>query len=172
MKRLAAITGLPAQPLNPVNGVERPRSVAVIDEAWCIGCTLCIKACPTDAILGSNKMMHTIIEAYCTGCELCVPMCPVDCISFENVTGERTGWLAWSQQDADTALKRYVFHSIKRPQPLPESPEKHLISAPMAQPLRLGQGAQPEVDASIQDKKRAVIEAALARARAARQRGD
>ena len=156
VQRLAAITGLPVQPLNPLNGLESPRTVAIIDEAWCIGCTLCIKACPTDAILGSNKMMHTIIEPYCTGCELCVPVCPVDCISFENVTGERTGWQAWSQSDADTALERYKFHSNMRPPTLPQSPEKHLTLSPQADP-------------APRDKKRDVIEAALARSRAARQ---
>ena len=105
--RLAALTGRPALPLNPANGVEGPRAVAVIDEGWCIGCTLCVEACPTDAILGSNKLMHTIIEPYCTGCELCVPVCPVDCISMENVTGSRTGWQAWSQADAVLAFERY-----------------------------------------------------------------
>ena len=157
VQRLAAITGMPAQPLNPLNGLESPRTVAIIDEAWCIGCTLCIKACPTDAILGSNKMMHTIIEPYCTGCELCVPVCPVDCISFENVTGERTGWQAWSQTDADTALERYKFHSVTRPQTLPQSPEEHVNLSPQADP-------------APRDKKRDVIEAALARSRAARLR--
>ena len=156
MQRLAAITGLSALPLNPVNGFESPRAVAIIDEAWCIGCTLCIKACPTDAILGSNKMMHTIMEPYCTGCELCVPVCPVDCISFENVTGERTGWQAWSQQDADTALERYKFHSAMSPPTLPQSPE-------ILTTLSL------QVDTATGDKKRDVIEAALARSRAARQ---
>ena len=65
---LATITGQAAQALNPVHGVETPRSVAFIDENWCIGCTLCIEACPTDAIFGRNKLMHTVIEAYCTGC--------------------------------------------------------------------------------------------------------
>ena len=83
--RLAALTQSATLPLNPTNGTEGPRSLAVIDEAWCIGCTLCIDACPTDAILGSNKLMHTVIEPYCTGCELCVPVCPVDCISLEPV---------------------------------------------------------------------------------------
>ena len=62
VSRLAQLTGQPPLPLNPVHGTEGPRAVAFIDEAWCIGCTLCIKACPTDAILGSNKRMHTVIE--------------------------------------------------------------------------------------------------------------
>ena len=156
VQRLAAITGLPILPLNPANGLESPRNVAIIDEAWCIGCTLCIKACPTDAILGSNKMMHTIVEPYCTGCELCVPVCPVDCISFENVTGERVGWQAWSQQEADTALLRYEFHSSTHLQNLPENSEKHV-------------NADPQTDPSGAAKKRSVIEAVLARSRAARQ---
>lgn len=107
IERLAAITGRPPIPLNPANGVEGPRTVAVIDENWCIGCTLCIDACPTDAVLGTHKQMHTVIESYCTGCELCVPVCPVDCISLENVTGHRTGWLAWSRPQAQQALERY-----------------------------------------------------------------
>ena len=64
---LSQITGRPSLPLNPDNGTEGPMTVAVIDEAWCIGCTLCLKVCPTDAILGSNKVMHTVIEAACTG---------------------------------------------------------------------------------------------------------
>jgi electron transport complex protein RnfB len=108
--RLAAITGLPAIALNPSNGLEGPRSTAVIDEAWCIGCTLCLPVCPTDAILGGNKMMHTVIEAHCTGCELCVAVCPVDCISLENVSGDRTGWTAWSPAQAQTANQRYGLH--------------------------------------------------------------
>ncbi|MEO5672502.1 MAG: RnfABCDGE type electron transport complex subunit B [Ramlibacter sp.] len=105
--RLAAIAQRPALPLNPANGSEGARAVAVIDEGWCIGCTLCIEACPTDAILGSNKFMHTVVEPYCTGCELCIPVCPVDCISLANVTGDKTGWKAWSQTDAAQALERY-----------------------------------------------------------------
>ena len=100
---LATITGQAVRALNPVHGAETPRSVAFIDEDWCIGCTLCIEACPTDAILGSNKLMHTVIEAYCTGCELCLPVCPVDCIKLENVTRAATGWAAWSRQQADLA---------------------------------------------------------------------
>lgn len=127
--RLAGITGRPFLPLNPANGLETPRAVAVIDEAWCIGCTLCLPVCPTDAILGSNKMMHTVIEQHCTGCELCIAVCPVDCISLENVTGELTGWAAWSQIQADQALERYAFHSRLHPNLIANSPETLLKTA-------------------------------------------
>jgi electron transport complex protein RnfB len=112
IERLSRITGQAVQPLNPENGIEGPRSVAFIDENWCIGCTLCIDVCPTDAIIGSNKLMHTVIEPHCTGCELCIPVCPVDCIELENVSGKNTGWAAWSTKLADKALKRYAIHSI------------------------------------------------------------
>lgn len=124
--RLSKITGQAALALNPENGIEGPRSVAFIDENWCIGCTLCIDACPTDAIIGSNKLMHTVIEPHCTGCELCIPVCPVDCIELENVTGISTGWVAWSLEAANQALKRYTFHSYlgnknKQKQPISTS---------------------------------------------------
>ncbi len=81
--RLAALTGRPVSALNPANGEEAPRRLAVIDEAWCIGCTLCLKACPIDCIVGGPKAMHTVIDELCTGCELCVPACPVDCIVMQ-----------------------------------------------------------------------------------------
>lgn len=105
--RLAALTGQAPLPLNPDNGREGPRHLAVIDEAWCIGCTLCVKACPTDAIVGANKTMHVVLDEYCTGCELCIPVCPVDCISLSNVTGQAVAWQAWSAAQAETAHARY-----------------------------------------------------------------
>ena len=151
--RLAAITGQSAISLNPVNGLESPRAVAVIDEAWCIGCTLCLPVCPTDAILGGNKVMHTVIEQHCTGCELCIAACPVDCISLENVTSELTGWAAWSQVQADQALERYTFHSCLRPGLNAKSSEKPLIKATN----------KPETV-----NKQSVIAAALERSRAQR----
>ena len=77
---LAALLQQPVLPLNPNNGVEKPRTLARIIEADCIGCTKCIQACPVDAIVGASKLMHTVIADDCTGCELCVPACPVDCI--------------------------------------------------------------------------------------------
>ena len=111
--RLARITGQPELPLNPANGHEGPRQLAVIDEAWCIGCTLCLDACPVDAIVGGPKRMHTVIDPLCTGCELCIPVCPVDCISLTNVTGAQTGWQAWSPEQADEAADRYAFHRLR-----------------------------------------------------------
>ena len=111
--RLAQITGQPEQPLNPANGTEGPRRLAVIDEAWCIGCTLCLKACPVDCIVGGPKLMHTVIDDLCTGCELCIPVCPVDCISLVSVTGNRTGWAAWGTAQATQARDRYAFHQFR-----------------------------------------------------------
>ena len=79
---LAELLGRDPKPLNPDNGIEKPKMVAVIDEQNCIGCTLCIQACPVDAILGAAKHMHTVINRECTGCELCLAPCPVDCIEL------------------------------------------------------------------------------------------
>ena len=111
--RLARISGRPALPLNLDHGAEGVRHLAVIDEAWCIGCTLCLKACPVDSIVGGPKLMHTVIEALCTGCELCLPACPVDCIALVPVTAGRTGWQAWSPPQADEARQRHAFHRLR-----------------------------------------------------------
>lgn len=81
--RLAALLDVPALPLDPEHGIEKPRTLARIVEADCIGCTKCIQACPVDAIVGASKLMHTVMIDDCTGCELCVPACPVDCIVLE-----------------------------------------------------------------------------------------
>jgi len=168
VRRLSDITGLPVQPLNILNGLEGPRAVAIIDEAWCIGCTLCIKACPVDAIIGSNKMMHTVIEPVCTGCELCLPACPVDCISLENVTGTRTGWNAWSEPEARAARLRYEVHSYRISQDKRKDAEMSEITVETPQ-SRTGEPlAQAQPDANESDRKRAVIKAALDRSRAQR----
>jgi electron transport complex protein RnfB len=82
IRALAELLQRPRLPLNPANGIERPKALAVIDEATCIGCTKCIQACPVDAIIGAPKLMHTVIAELCTGCELCLPPCPVDCIDM------------------------------------------------------------------------------------------
>jgi len=82
IRGLAGLLGREVRPLNPRNGIEQPRRVAVIDEARCIGCTLCIQACPVDAIVGAAKLMHTVVTELCSGCDLCVAPCPVDCIEM------------------------------------------------------------------------------------------
>ena len=145
--RLAAITGRPELPLNPANGQEAPRAAAVIDEDWCIGCTQCLSACPTDAIVGLNKRMHTVITAHCTGCELCLSACPVDCIHMENASGQATGWAAWSPPQAEHARARYQERQARL----------------QRQALQAEAAPQPLAEAD------AIITAALSRARAQRQ---
>jgi electron transport complex protein RnfB len=142
--RLAALTGQPVRPLDSACGLEGPLTVAVIDEAWCIGCTLCLKACPVDCIVGTHKQMHTVIEAHCTGCELCLPACPVDCISLDIVTPGQTGWQAWTPAQADGARSRYLGHKQR------------------SSPVRIVETSGPT------ERKQSVIEAVLARARAQR----
>lgn len=92
VRALADLLGREYKPLNAEHGLPKPKSVAVIDEATCIGCTLCIQACPVDAILGAAKHMHTIIASECTGCELCLAPCPVDCISMKPIGENPENW--------------------------------------------------------------------------------
>jgi Na+-translocating ferredoxin:NAD+ oxidoreductase subunit B len=162
--RLAAITGQPAPALDPAFGQEGPRSVVYIDEAWCIGCTLCIDACPTDAIVGSNKRMHTVLEDLCTGCELCLPVCPVDCIVVENASGTATGWAAWSDGQAQQARERYASRQTRLEQ-LAEAHARQQIEKAQTKLADLPAHSQ-HTDPAVLDQKRATIEAALARARA------
>jgi electron transport complex protein RnfB len=101
--KLADLLGVEYKPLNSDHGEPKPKSIAIIDESTCIGCTLCIQACPVDAILGAAKQMHTIIEKECTGCELCLPPCPVDCIDMVEIPETTDNW-KW----------KYPVHSIKQ----------------------------------------------------------
>ena len=151
IERLAALTGRPVEALNTKFGIEGPVTVARIDEDWCIGCTLCIKACPTDAILGASKFMHTVIAPHCTGCELCIPVCPVDCIQLDVVSGTQTGWAAWSPEQADHARARYAAHLQRAGEHV--EPTNAQATAP--------------VPVDVPDKK-AAIAAALAKARGMR----
>ncbi len=165
--RLSAITAQPVQAIDPDFGAEGPRTIAFIDEDWCIGCTLCIAACPVDAIVGANKRMHTVIEAHCTGCELCLPVCPVDCILLENVTAGATGWSAWSALQADQARRRHAQRSQRLQREALEQEQRLLAKAE----LKVSDIAahSQHTDPAVLDRKRAIIDAALARARAKRQ---
>jgi electron transport complex protein RnfB len=151
IRRLAALTGRPYTPLDPACGMEQPRRVARIDERLCIGCTLCIDACPVDAIVGAQQQMHTIITELCTGCELCLPPCPVDCIAMVPAAAAEA---VWDEGRADSARERYERRRTR----LGRRQAERAVRAA----ARAGRNlASPQA-------KRAAVQAALARARAKR----
>jgi electron transport complex protein RnfB len=163
--RLARLLGKPVIPLNPVNGHERARPVAVIDESLCIGCTLCIQACPVDAIMGAAKQMHTVLPDLCTGCDLCVAPCPVDCIAMVDASHGSTGWDAWSQQQADAARARHDFRA-RRLQREKEENDARLAAKAAAKLKELDAGpAMTAEEQAEQQRKKAIIQAAIERAR-------
>jgi electron transport complex protein RnfB len=163
--RLARLLGKPVVPLNPVNGIERPRPVAVIDESLCIGCTLCIQACPVDAIAGAAKQMHTVLPQLCTGCDLCVAPCPVDCIAMVEVTPGKTGWDAWTQQQADAAREHHAFHTFRLRREKEENDAR--LAAKAAAKLKQveAESALSPEEKAAQERKKAIIAAAMERAR-------
>lgn len=155
---LAALLDTPVLPLDATRGEPGPLLVARIDEAHCIGCTLCIQACPVDAIVGANKHMHTVLADWCSGCDLCVAPCPVDCIQM--VPAGR----AWSAQDAAISRPRHRSH-LARVERL-AADNARLMAPETAAAIS---APTPAVDeARDEDRKRSAIESALARARARR----
>ena len=163
--RIAALLGKPVIPINPVHGIERERPVAVIDESACIGCTLCIQACPVDAIVGAAKQMHTVIASLCTGCDLCVPPCPVDCIDMQAATPDRTGWAAWSQADADAARARHDARTSRLQREKQEN-DARLAAKALAKLAEVdASNAQTDAERAEKERKRAIIQAAIERAR-------
>lgn len=164
--RLAHLLGQPIIPLNPVHGLERERPVAFIDEAVCIGCTLCIQACPVDAIVGAAKQMHTVIASLCTGCDLCVAPCPVDCIAMLPVTPKQTGWQAWSQEQADAARLRHDQRNQRLQLEKTENDARLAAKAVAKLKEVMAEGGESEAERAEKERKRAIIEAAIARAKA------
>lgn len=140
---LAHLTAREATPLDVTRGIPGPLRVARIDESACIGCTLCIQACPVDAIIGAAKRMHGVLTALCSGCDLCVAPCPVDCIAMVPAGRE------WTPADARAARARYA-----------------------ARNHRLATAAPPRRRSAEASKREAAVNAALARARARREAAD
>ncbi|MFI4940520.1 MAG: electron transport complex subunit RsxB [Burkholderiales bacterium] len=163
--RLAHLLGKPVIPLNPLNGLERPRPVAVIDEALCIGCTLCIQACPVDAIVGAAKQMHTVLAGLCTGCDLCVAPCPVDCIAMVDVTPGKTGWAAWSQQQADSARERHDFRNQRLQREKKDNDLRLAAKAAAKLSALQTEVAATPAEQAEKERKKAIIQAAIERAR-------
>lgn len=155
IRGLASVTGKLGKPLNKKYGAYKAKHVAVIDEDRCIGCVMCIKACPTDAIVGMAKHMHTVIEQDCTGCELCLEPCPVDCIDM--VPQMRQPDLSWRWPD-------YAPEETHRARQLTE--QKLAREAKRAQNKSTLKKLKALNNESGQDQIKQDIAAALARVRA------
>jgi Na+-translocating ferredoxin:NAD+ oxidoreductase subunit B len=140
---LAQLLGTPALAIDETCGTTTPLATARIDEAECIGCTLCIQACPTDAIVGAAKLMHTVVADRCTGCELCLPPCPVDCIAMLPAARE------WTRVDAERARQHFLSRAAR------------LAGAK-------GQREHRPAPDAARERRLAAIDAALARARSRR----
>jgi electron transport complex protein RnfB len=170
--KLANFLGREAKPLNPANGVEQPRTAALIDESRCIGCMLCINACPTDAIVGAAKLMHTVLTEYCTGCDLCLPPCPVDCIEMVGLAdlaqagNKHAASLARQTvaEMAGVARGRFEFHGLRLTRQAVERAER------LAGKARTHLEELENLPAGLHDveRKKAAVKAALERARAIR----
>ena len=143
---LARLTGAPVRPLAPECGVAMAPAVALIDETRCIGCTLCIQACPVDAIIGGPKRMHSVLASLCSGCELCLPPCPVDCIVMQ------PGARAWRATDAAAARERHGARQQRLQRAQPVARRKASAAGSLTAPAQ----------------RKAAVSAALARARARR----
>lgn len=170
IRNLARLLNLSPIPLDTSCGKTQALHYAVIDEMHCIGCTLCIKACPVDAIVGANKFMHSVIADLCSGCERCLPVCPVDCIEMIPANKE------WSTHDANASRERHQQRAT-RLLALARTEEKRLnqhssrpdstLDKTIRKPCdpQTGQSEILGENQSAQQKKSAIIAMALAKAR-------
>jgi Na+-translocating ferredoxin:NAD+ oxidoreductase subunit B len=169
VERLALLLGRAPKPLDPVYGRETPRSLAWIDERACIGCTLCIQACPTDAIVGAAKQMHTVVLHACTGCELCVAPCPVDCIDILPLAALVQQGAAGLQAELDVPVathadrwrSRYAARGVRLAREREE--RDHRLAVKAEEKLRM---LDSTPDDPQRGRKRAAVQAAIERARA------
>ena len=143
VRELAALLGVACVPLDPRFGATHLPATAVIDETLCIGCTLCITACPVDAIVGAARLMHTVIARDCTGCALCIPPCPVDCITLAPTDARPT--VAQRHSAADAARQRFLRRESRR-----------------ARERRAGRPAGDTADATVDQR---IVQRAIERAR-------
>jgi len=174
IERLAVLTDTPPVPLNADFGTQGPRTTALIDENRCIGCTLCIQACPVDAIVGAAKRMHTVLTIHCTGCDLCLPPCPVDCIDMIELDDLARDGYAEAKRVLDVSVdrmapasrRRYAAHRARLADR--QADREHRLR-------KLGRfktaAAQQAAKAPGSDKKAAAIAAAIKRAQARRRVG-
>lgn len=187
IRKLAQLLGVSPLPLNTAHGITKPKAVAFIDEDACIGCTLCMAACPVDAIVGAAKLVHTVISAECTGCELCIPPCPVNCISMIPASAiphpgdthavDAVRQLSPAAAPSISALQKEEMKASERARMRYRSRLRRLAREKMEREEKLamttgspesGNTSSPEIAVATADIRRAAIEAALARAKACR----
>jgi len=160
--KLAALTGRQVLPLNPANGTEQALRVAIIDESLCIGCTLCIQACPVDAIVGARRRMHSVCAEWCNGCDLCIAPCPMDCIVMVPVQPARE----WTEADAHESRGRYMARRQRLAAERKAREDQLLIKAH----AKLGElEERNDLAPDQRARKQSVVRAAIERARARRQ---
>ena len=162
--RLAKILGKSEIPLDISRGQERVRPLAVINEMECIGCTLCIKACPVDAIVGAPKQLHLVVNDRCTGCDLCVPPCPVDCITMVPITETKTGWDAWSDLQAKSSKQYYDSRKIRLEREKNDLLKRQTAKAKSKLKSLSKETSSEQTVLNEAARKKAIIEAAIARA--------
>lgn len=160
IEKIAALMGVPFKPLNIAFGITQPKMIALIDESQCIGCTFCLRACPVDAIIGAAKQMHTVIAAECTGCELCIAPCPMDCIKMIPV--DNTSITHYPVELANKARMRYQF---KQQRLLHTNGSGGETDNSLQ---HVEECTSEEITAQSEQRKKAIIQAAIERAAAIR----